>query len=874
MTTLVHVHDIFANKTTRKRIRAGVTLRELAECATGPHIVTVNGTPVLRAEWGAQVLSGQLVCVIEVPQGGSSRDIARLLATIALMVILGPSGFALQGVAYSAAFIAGSIAINMLLPPIAPNVGGGPAASPTYSVGFQGNTARLKQSIPVRYGYGRWYPDHASQPYYRYIGDEQYLYMLLCVGQGEYDFTVQGGGHFLDDTPLAEFEDIDFQVIEPGDLGTLLYVDSAMVTAPEVSGQDMLTDAVVGPFTVCGRGQKVDSIGIDMVWPKGLYPNKTTEWLVEAQLIDEYDTPLSAWATLGEESRTGDTTTQLRESYEYAVSEGRYRVRVTRTDTRSDSTSVAHDQAWVGLRAVLKDGDVVNTTCTFIEVRARASKQLSGVSQSRFNSIGTRKLPIWNGSTWSAPTATRSIAWAWADMHRNTDYGLSWPDSRLDLAGLLELDAIWTERGDYFDFSFDSRRAFLESSRLTARAGRAGAIYRLGIGGLVRDAAQTLPAAVFNMTNIERDSMGINYRVASSDSPDGIELTYWDSIAQEERTFDSLPRHGLTDSSHPEEVVLHGVTGRAHADRERHYMVADFSFRPITAQWTTGAEGMRCTYLDLVAVHHDKMPRTQGGRTTDWDSSTRTLTLSEPAVFTNGETAFVGWSDESGAFAGPYECTPGLTAYDVVLSVSPSSAPLTEGLNEERSKYVFGKLTYCVVRAVEPSGNGRVRITASVEDDRVHTADEDVLDVPYSGAPTYEEPPSSGASITINDHPVNGSDGVTTGYARYIVKADGTVHYEQNGAAGAFAGEWCGTPAEAAGFDVRFDVMSGDALDEGTTGTWLRLDTDRAIAQLEPELGGFALTQVQVRIRNAVTLDVKDSAVITLAAQGPAIGGE
>jgi hypothetical protein len=166
-----------------------------------------------------------------------------------------------------------------------------------------------------------------------------------------------------------------------------------------------------------------------------------------------------------------------------------------------------------------------------------------------------------------------------------------------------------------------------------------------------------------------------------------------------------------------------------------------------------------------------------------------------------------------------------------------------------------------------------VQILCVNHDPRVHTADEQVVDVPYSGAPVVEEPPSSGATITLNDHPVNGSDGVTTGYARYIVKADGTVRYEQNGAAGAFAGEWCGTPAEAAGFDVRFDVLSGDALDEGTTGTWLRLDTDRAIAQLEPELGGFALTQVQVRIRNAVSLAVKDSAVITLAAQGPAIGG-
>ena len=38
-----------------------------------------------------------------------------------------------------------------------------------------------------------------------------------------------------------------------------------------------------------------------------------------------------------------------------------------------------------------------------------------------FNDLGERNLPMLNGTTWSAATATRSIAWALADVLRNED---------------------------------------------------------------------------------------------------------------------------------------------------------------------------------------------------------------------------------------------------------------------------------------------------------------------------------------------------------------------------------------------------------------------------------------------------------------------
>ena len=63
--------------------------------------------------------------------------------------------------------------------------------SPTYSLQAQGNQARLGNPIPVIYGRHLIYPDFASQPYYKYIDNEQFVYQLHCLGQGDVPPSIQ-----------------------------------------------------------------------------------------------------------------------------------------------------------------------------------------------------------------------------------------------------------------------------------------------------------------------------------------------------------------------------------------------------------------------------------------------------------------------------------------------------------------------------------------------------------------------------------------------------------------------------------------------------------------------------------------------------------
>ncbi len=59
-------------------------------------------------------------------------------------------------------------------------------ASSVYSLNSQQNEAKVGATIPIIYGRVRTYPALICSPYYRFEDNEEYLYQLMCVGQGKY----------------------------------------------------------------------------------------------------------------------------------------------------------------------------------------------------------------------------------------------------------------------------------------------------------------------------------------------------------------------------------------------------------------------------------------------------------------------------------------------------------------------------------------------------------------------------------------------------------------------------------------------------------------------------------------------------------------
>ncbi|MBD3764935.1 MAG: phage tail protein [Rhodobacterales bacterium] len=223
-----------------------------------PAIAILNGRPVLRQAWRRRLRDGDRLVIARLPMGGGggSNPLRTLLAlsvmafapcaaagllgygasAAGIAAMTGAGGAGLLGTATVAGLtLAGTALVNALMP--VPQPGKGPTPSPTYTLGAQGNTARLEQAIPVQYGRLLAYPDFAAQPYTEYAGNEQYLYQILCLGCGDYDIEEMR----IEDTPISAFTEIETEIIPPG--GQVTLFPTQVISSLEVSGQELLGEA-------------------------------------------------------------------------------------------------------------------------------------------------------------------------------------------------------------------------------------------------------------------------------------------------------------------------------------------------------------------------------------------------------------------------------------------------------------------------------------------------------------------------------------------------------------------------------------------------------------------------------------------------------
>ena len=736
-------------------IRAWLDARGIVEFER-PTICLRNGEPVLRADWSVAVIgASDVVIFVALPQGGGGgggggKNPLRTVLMIAVMVAAPAIGGAIAGaigitstigtsLITAAVGLAGATLVNVLVPPpkpAAPSFGGSfgstPAPSPTYALQSQGNQARLGQPIPVIYGRHLVYPDLAATPWTEYVGNEQYLHQLHCIGQGEYDLEQVR----IEDTPIASFEEVTWEIVAPGDPVTLFEAD--VTTAAEVAGQELKgtneldtgDDGWIGPFAANPAGTAAAEIGIDLVMPRGLYyantsgglDARTIAWEVEARSIDDDGLALGGWVQLAAESVTAATNTAQRRSDRYSVASGRYEIRLRRTDAKDIDARAGHEIRWQGLKAFLA-GEPVFGDVTLLAVRMRATDNLSQRSSRLVNCILTRRLPVWDPVTgWSSPQPTRSIAWAFADAAR-AHYGADLPDARIDLTALHGLDGLWQGRDDRFDAIFDQGVTVWEALTRIARVGRAVPFLQGGILRLVRDEARTLPVALFGPRNIVKGSLKVQYLMPGEDTADAVTVEYFSArIWAPDEVTASLPDSA---ADQPAKVELFGCTDEAQALREGLYMAAANRYRRRMVSFRTELEGLIPTYGDLIAISHD-MPRWgQGGEVVAWDPATGTLELSEPLEWADGETHYIALRRRDGTVSGPWHVLPSADDRHVVVAEGLDFTPYT-GASEERTHFAFGVGEAWSLRArvisIRPRGE-QVEITAVGEDARVHEAD-------------------------------------------------------------------------------------------------------------------------------------------------------
>lgn len=748
-----------------------LTIRDVAPVHDRPVVCNINGEWISRADWWQPVRVGDVIVFAEVAAGGNAgRLIGMLVVAAAALFVPALLGFAAgtwQAAAIGAAIsVTGSLLVNALFPVQIPQQADAQSTSPTYSIGLQGNRPRLNQAVPVRYGQELVNPDLASPDYSEFAdnGRDQFYNSCLCIGLGEYNILAI----YIDDTPIQNFQDAQVTIVGPGmstrDQATgftgvetfadQTLVETGMVTSVEVASQDMLTATWVGPFMALPAGFQADRLYVDIVWPKGVGTLDTDgsvdpriiSWQVQAQLIDEAGQSTAAWTLLATESYSASTTLPQRRSYEYDVPVGRYRMRLRRITARSDNNRHLNDMQWAGLRARLTVAGIERTDVTGIALRIRSSSQLTALTQRRVKIYVQRLVPVWNGVAWSAPQFSRNPAWALADIWRNGVYGRGLSDDRVDLSSLLDYAGDWNLRQDRFDHTFDAQLTTDEAAQVVAAAGRARTLLRRGaVYTLVRDEPQTDAVSVLMPRNIDQDSFNLGWALPTSQTPDCVVCKYRSGKVWSDRevyaqvyegviygytaTPSGLPQRpvGVPAPAMIEEVRATGIIGEKQALRHAVYLLARMLYRREEGSVQQDVDGLLATMGSMVGIAHDAAEWGQSGDAVEWVSGTLTLTVSEPIVWTPGQTHYVRLQHHDGTLGGAIEVTPGATDHEMVLAEAPAVTPSVANPDRERTRYLFGALAdvqrQAIIVSLRPSSEDTVETAFYIDDSRVHQAD-------------------------------------------------------------------------------------------------------------------------------------------------------
>jgi hypothetical protein len=901
-----HPFEVSARNASRVALAAAsgapVRVRDIVEpiCRSYPgHRMTVqvNGAYHLPS-MGARVIAvGDIIVVTDETLGGGGGDSFKALANIALTIALAIATGGASLIFQIGAQLVGHLLLNALLNNLIPSQDksgsqGPQSPSPTYNFAIQGNQlAQQGEPIAVQYGFVRSYPKFAAQPYVEYVADEQFYYALLEIGQGEYAVSRTE----IDDTDIAHFDDIQARVVAPGE--TPVWVLANVVTAPEVGDQDLETGVYVGGLNVCGPGLRVQAVGFDVTLAglgelgSGDPANHSVSIKFQIRAVDDYGRAIGAgvWTDLATETITAATTSAVRRSFKYDVGTAQFRpqVRAVRTDVKDERNGVLNSPKWSGLRGYLAEPAPLAATATYVEVKAKASAQLNGLSQRKIAVFAMRKIKTWNPDTGWSPAAveSRSIPWAIADVLTNSVYGKGLPDSRIDLQTFYDLDVLYQARQDRFDFVFDAITTAEAAANLVAKAGRAVCMPRAGVWTLMRDQQQTLPVAMFTPRNMVGDGGRSTFKMPillpREETPDGVLVEYYDNKVWDWRQI-LVPMPGLNASQVRQPVVerIPGIGGVMHATREGRYLASDTFYRRCFPQWTATRDGNLPAYGSLVLVGHDLPKWGAYGDVVDWDEDALTMSLSEMIDWGTGGQHYIRLQRPNGTAHPAILCEQGTSADTAFLAEAPDFTPIFSAAEKERTKFSIGTATEkamdCRVKSLIPRGRGIIDMVTVLEDDRVHTADNDLLPAgseiqdPIDNLPGSDE----GSDLPIVNLSSHSMDALSTegtiAASAWLFKNDGSM--ELGGSTSDFCpGEWLlshpVSTTVTALFEMRVTLLSG-AVDGGSSplGVWQACTATRTYTVSTSGLPETKDCTLLVEVRDAATQTLQDSTTISLSA--------
>jgi len=704
-------HDLLALPDPGERLSPNEIIASNALAFSRPVICIVNGDIWGRADWDHPVPEKGLVRFVELPRGGNLGKILGTIAVVALSIYTSGAVAAAYGAAWGAAAglavnIVGGLLISLLFPAV---TAGTSDARTTYSLEGT-NQLRVGEPFAERFGRTPFYPDLAQVAYVKRgekVGNYDYpqrLYSLMILGQGEFDVE----GIFIDETPLTDYDDVAYNIIEPGEYPTI--VTNVVYVPSEVNNQELDNDDWC-TFIVNPRGTTITAIEYEVAFPSGLIGHISS--ITQCRTVDDNGTATSGWVALhtfhfGEHA----TTFSWGRNFTVAVplGAGRYEFRIRRQD--GETTDLDNvEKGYLGALRGIGGAHPPAVNCTMLEVKIKASKQLNGEVANRINVIATRKLyPVTAAGFGATKVATRSIIDAVAYMVTSSNGGrqassiLVW-DELYSLRGLFETE------GYHFDWGFSSRLSVMDACATAARCGMALPYTPGGLFCLAADRLRSGVSDVFSgSSGIDEGTLKISHAFKTPASYDFVRVKYIDAATWTEDTVDC----GSGDN--PYEITLEGCMDRTHAWKVGIRMRNELALTTTSVEWTTGLQGYLPTLFSWVAVGEDSVDWGQTGVIVAVEPG-GVLWTSEPLDFAGEESGWLMLQLPAGTAAGPYVVTPTNIAHKVMASIPDALATLQND-SVAATPYFFGPASEEVhvvrVTSIAPEGHDKVVISGDL----------------------------------------------------------------------------------------------------------------------------------------------------------------
>jgi len=390
-----------------------------------------------------------------------------------------------------------------------------------------------------------------------------------------------------------EYDPFTVLAIDPSD-GSLI-VNPAPADWSD-RGNLLLLRRYAGPYPVCGPGDTVDRVAVDLVWPQGIgskggSKDLTMRFDLQYQQIDDAGTAITGWLSLDEISITAASRRPLRRSYERTLpTPARVQLRLAQNTTDSDDSEIIDSVTWVGARGyvVARDGEnpAIDIDSTTINISLRNSgTQLPSGNDTKINGTFVRHLEVYNevSGLWEPERATSSIVLAALDKMRGRHVarGRQVPDNEIDLCGAINLDRLLTARGDEFNGQISVAGNLRDNVNTILRLGRAEMLVDIKTGkfGFYRD-QPTDPVQMF--TDLNAEFSGYQVRARTANDATGVQMSYFEPALQDE----GIIGIGDTDAKPLKVDLRNGCTSREQAWREANYEwnVERYRKRPITVR--------------------------------------------------------------------------------------------------------------------------------------------------------------------------------------------------------------------------------------------------------------------------------------------------